>query len=151
MNKNKIIELKKIANDIRKESLLMIYKAQSGHPGGSLSEADILAALYSYKLRIDAKKPLWAERDRFVLSKGHASPGYYVTLAMKGFFPKKELESYRKINGLLQGHPELNIPGVDYSAIVYEEDENYAKQEGRWKAEEKKKKDAEQAQPEGEK
>ena len=115
MNKNKIIELKKIANDIRKESLLMIYKAQSGHPGGSLSEADILAALYSYKLRIDAKKPLWAERDRFVLSKGHASPGYYVTLAMKGFFPKKELESYRKINGLLQGHPELNIPGVDYA------------------------------------
>jgi len=69
----------------------------------------------SYKLRIDAKKPLWAERDRFVLSKGHASPGYYVTLAMKGFFPKKELESYRKINGLLQGHPELNIPGVDYA------------------------------------
>ena len=115
MDKNKIIELKKIANDIRKESLLMIYKAQSGHPGGSLSEADILAALYFYKLRINQKKPLWQDRDRFVLSKGHASPAYYVTLAKKGFFPKKELESYRKINGLLQGHPELNIPGVDYA------------------------------------
>jgi len=116
MNKNKIKELKKIANDIRKESLIMIHRAQSGHPGGSLSEADILAALYFYKLKVNPKKPHWEDRDRFVLSKGHASPAYYVTLAMRGFFPKKELNSYRKINGLLQGHPELNIPGVDHAS-----------------------------------
>src|SRR3989338_10455497 len=102
MTENKImrvLELKKIANEIRKESLIMIHMAQSGHPGGSLSEADLLAALYFYKLRLNPKKPHWEDRDRFVLSKGHASPGYYATLAMKGFFDKKELRSYRKING----------------------------------------------------
>src|SRR3989338_2698750 len=115
MDNEKITELKRIANEIRKESLIMIHRAQSGHPGGSLSEADILAALYFYRLRINPKNPHWENRDRFVLSKGHASPGYYATLAMKGFFYKKELRSYRKINGLLQGHPELNTPGVDYA------------------------------------
>jgi len=115
MDKGKISELKKLANQIRKESLIVIHRAQSGHPGGSLSEADILAALYFYKLRINPKKPKWAGRDRLVLSKGHASPAYYVTLAMKGFYDKKELKSYRKLNGLLQGHPELNIPGVDHA------------------------------------
>lgn len=115
MKKEEIKELKKIANEIRKESLIMVHRAQSGHPGGSLSEADILAGLYFYKLRINPKKPNWGDRDRFVLSKGHASPAYYAALAMKGFFNKKELESYRKINGLLQGHPELSIPGVDYA------------------------------------
>ena len=93
----------------------MIHRAQSGHPGGSLSEADILAVLYFYKLRIDTKKPHWKDRDRFILSKGHASPAYYVTLAIKGFYNKKELNSYRKINGLLQGHPELSSPGVDHA------------------------------------
>ena len=115
MNKNKTLELRRTANEIRKESLIMIHRAQSGHPGGSLSEADILAALYFYKLRINPKNPNWENRDRFVLSKGHASPGYYAALAIRGFFPKKELESYRKINGLLQGHPELKTPGVDYA------------------------------------
>ncbi|MBI2650975.1 transketolase [Candidatus Woesearchaeota archaeon] len=115
MNNEKIMELRKIANEIRKESLIMIHKAQSGHPGGSLSEADILSALFFYKLKINPKNPDWEERDRFILSKGHASPAYYAALAMKGFFGKKELESYRKINGLLQGHPELKIPGVDYA------------------------------------
>ena len=115
MDKGQIVELKKIANEIRKESLIMIHRAQSGHPGGSLSEADILAALYFYKLRINPKKPGWKDRDRFVLSKGHASPAYYVTLALKGFYDKQELKSYRKLNGLLQGHPELNIPGVDHA------------------------------------
>ena len=115
MKENRILEFKKIANEIRKESLIMIHRAQSGHPGGSLSEADILTALYFYKLRINPKKPNWSDRDRLVLSKGHASPGYYATLALKGYFPKKELESYRKINGLLQGHPELKTPGVDYA------------------------------------
>ena len=115
MNKEKIKQLKKIANEIRKESIIITHRAQSGHPGGSLSEADILAALYFYKLRINPKKPHWEDRDRFVLSKGHASPGYYATLAMKGFFPKKELESFRKINSMLQGHPELTTPGVDFA------------------------------------
>ena len=115
MDNKKIAELKRIANEIRKESIIMTHRAQSGHPGGSLSEADMLAALYFYKLRINPKKPDWEDRDRFVLSKGHASPGYYAALAMKGFFPKKELESFRKINSMLQGHPELNTPGVDFA------------------------------------
>ena len=114
MDKNRINELKKIANKIRRESLVMVHRAQSGHPGGSLSEADILAALYFYKLKTNSKKPHLEDRDRFVLSKGHASPGYYATLAMKGFFDKKELESFRKLGGL-QGHPELKTPGVDFA------------------------------------
>ena len=74
-----------------------------------------MAALYFYKLRINAKKPDWEGRDRFVLSKGHASPGYYAALAMKGFFQRKELENFRKINSMLQGHPELSTPGIDYA------------------------------------
>src|SRR3990167_2674687 len=115
MKENRILELRKIANEIRKESLIMIHRAQSGHPGGSLSEADILAALYFYKLRINPKNPNWEDRDRFVLSKGHASPGYYAALAMKGYFPMKELETFRKINSRLQGHPELKTPGVDFA------------------------------------
>lgn len=115
MDKNKIIELKKIANEIRKESLIIVHRAQSGHPGGSLSEADILSALYFYKLRINPKKPDWTDRDRFVLSKGHACPAYYAALAMKGFFPKEELKTFRKINSRLQGHPELKTPGVDFA------------------------------------
>lgn len=115
MDNEKITELKRIANEIRKESIIITHRAQSGHPGGSLSEADILAALYFYKLRVNTKKPRWEGRDRFVLSKGHASPGYYAALAMKGFFPRKELENFRKINSMLQGHPELKTPGVDFA------------------------------------
>ena len=115
MDKNKLKELKKIANEIRKESLVMIHRAQSGHPGGSLSEADILAALYFYKLRLNPKKPDWEDRDRFILSKGHACPAYYAVLAMKGFLPKEELKTFRKINSRLQGHPELKTPGVDFA------------------------------------
>ena len=115
MDKEKIIQLKKIANEIRKQSVIITHRAQSGHPGGSLSEADILAALYFYKLRINPKNPNWEDRDRFVLSKGHASPGYYAALAMKGYFPMKELETFRKINSRLQGHPELKTPGVDFA------------------------------------
>ena len=115
MDNKKIAELKRTANEIRKESIIITHRAQSGHPGGSLSEADILAALYFYKLRINTKNPDWEERDRFVLSKGHASPGYYAALAMKGFFQRKELENFRKINSMLQGHPELSTPGIDYA------------------------------------
>ena len=115
MDKNKLNELKKIANEIRKESIAITHRAQSGHPGGSLSEADILSALYFYKLKIDQKNPHWEDRDRFVLSKGHASPGLYVVLADKGFFQKSELSGFRKINSMLQGHPELNTPGIDFA------------------------------------
>ena len=115
MDKPKILELRKIANEIRKQYVIITHRAQSGHPGGSLSEADILAALYFYKLRINPKNPNWEDRDRFVLSKGHASPGYYAALAMKGYFPMKELETFRKINSRLQGHPELKTPGVDFA------------------------------------
>ncbi|MBI2523468.1 transketolase [Candidatus Woesearchaeota archaeon] len=112
---SRVSELRKIANEIRKQSLIITHRAQSGHPGGSLSEADILAALYFYKLRVNPKNPNWEDRDRFVLSKGHASPGYYAALAMKGYFPMKELETFRKINSRLQGHPELKTPGVDFA------------------------------------
>ncbi len=115
MNQEKIKELKRIANEIRKESIIITHRAQSGHPGGSLSEADLLSALYFYKMNINPKKPDWEDRDRFVLSKGHASPAYYAALAIKGFFPKNELETFRKINSRLQGHPELNTPGVDFA------------------------------------
>ncbi len=116
MVKNKVIlELKLKAKELRKDILTMIYKAQSGHPGGSLSEIDMLICLYHYKLKVDPKNPHWEERDRFVLSKGHASPGLYSVLADKGFFPKSELDGFRKINRLLQGHPELSVPGIDFA------------------------------------
>ena len=93
----------------------MIYNAGSGHPGGSLSCIDMLVGLYYFKLRINPKNPLWQDRDRFVLSKGHCSPAIYVVLADKGYFPKSELSGYRKINSMLQGHPELNTPGIDFA------------------------------------
>ena len=93
----------------------IVYNAQAGHPGGSLSEIDVLTALYFYKLKIDPKNPHWQDRDRFVLSKGHASPGYYAVLAEKGYFSKDELKRFRKINSMLQGHPELSTPGVDFA------------------------------------
>ncbi len=115
VKKDLVLELKQKAKDLRKEILTMVYKAQSGHPGGSLSEIDILVALYNYKLRIDPKNPKWEDRDRFVLSKGHASPGLYSVLADKGYFPKSELDGFRKINRMLQGHPELSTPGIDFA------------------------------------
>src|SRR3989338_196795 len=116
MPKNLVLELKQKAKELRKDIITMIYKAQSGHPGGSLSEIDMLVGLYYHKLRVDAKNPHWDNRDRFVLSKGHASPGLYVVLADKGFFPKSELDGFRQINKMLQVHPELSIPGVEFAA-----------------------------------
>ncbi len=113
--KSFIVELKKKAKELRKEILTMIYKAQSGHPGGSLSEIDMLVCLYYSKLRIDPKNPNWEDRDRFVLSKGHASPGLYAVLADRGYFPKDELDGFRKINRMLQGHTELSTPGIDFA------------------------------------
>lgn len=98
---------------IRKYVIQMTYKAQSGHPGGSFSLAHIMAALYFHVLKYDPKNPDWIDRDRVILSKGHAAPIWYATLAEAGFFSLDELEGFRKIDCLLQGHPCMHIPGVD--------------------------------------
>lgn len=100
--------------ELRRDILTMIYKAQSGHSGGSLSCVEILTALYYEKMNIDPKNPKWADRDRFVLSKGHCAPALYAVLADKGYFPKEDLDGLRKIYSHLQGHPDCNkTPGVD--------------------------------------
>ena len=112
---NLILGLKQKAKELRKEIIKVIYNAQSGHPGGSLSAIDMLVGLYHYKLRVDPKNPLWENRDRFLLSKGHCSPAIYAVLADRGFFPKSELDGYRKIGRMLQGHPELNTPGIEFA------------------------------------
>ncbi len=112
---NLILQLKQKANELRKEIITMIYNAQSGHPGGSLSAIDMLVGLYYYKLKVNPKNPLWEYRDRFVFSKGHSCAALYVVLADKGYFPKSELNGYRKIDRMLQGHPELNTPGIDFA------------------------------------
>ena len=117
MDKQKILELKKIATDIRLGAVEAVYNAKSGHPGGALSSADILACLYFSELNVDVNNPKWEERDRFVLSKGHSCPGLYSALALKGFFPAEELKSFRHTGALLQGHPDMKaIKGVDMSA-----------------------------------
>ena len=115
MTSAQLTDLKNKAKELRKDIITMIYNAQSGHPGGSLSAIDMLVGLYYHKLKIDPKNPMWQDRDRFVLSKGHCSPAIYAVLADKGFFPKSELEGYRKIGHMLQGHPELSIPGIDFA------------------------------------
>ncbi|MDS0526412.1 transketolase [Clostridium sp. SHJSY1] len=104
------------SKEIRKSIIEMIYEAKSGHPGGALSCTDIITYLYFEKMRVDVNEPQKDNRDRFVLSKGHAAPALYATLAEKGFFSKDELIKLRKIGALLQGHPDAkNIPGVDVS------------------------------------
>lgn len=109
-----IEELNKKALIIRRHIIEMIAEAGSGHPGGSLSSADILTALYFHVMNIDPKNPKWPERDRFVLSKGHAAPVLYATLAERGYFPKEELMTLRKTGSMLQGHPDMKAtPGVD--------------------------------------
>mgnify|MGYP002423662311 CR=1 FL=1 len=111
-----IKELEKIANEIRTGIIEQVYNGKSGHPGGALSCADILTVLYFNQMNIDSKKPNDEQRDRFVLSKGHASPALYATLAKRGYFDEKELVGFRGINSILQGHPDMkNIPGVDMS------------------------------------
>jgi Transketolase, thiamine diphosphate binding domain. len=107
-------ELQKIANQIRIDIIEMTYEAQSGHPGGSLSAADILTVLYFHEMRVDPNNPRWEDRDRLVMSKGHATPVWYAALAEKGFIPREEIKTFRKINSRLQGHPNMNdTPGVD--------------------------------------
>ena len=109
-------ELQNYANKIRQGVIEEVYCAQSGHPGGSLSIAEILAVLYFNQMNIDEKNPKAKERDRLVLSKGHTSPALYSALALRGFFDTKELKSFRNINSNLQGHPDMKkIPGVDAS------------------------------------
>jgi len=105
------------SNLIRQESIRMTCAAQSGHPGGSLSEADILAVLYFHSMRIDPNNPKWPERDRLLLSKGHACPGWYAALALRGYFPVEELKTFRQINSRLQGHPDMKkTPGVEMTS-----------------------------------
>ena len=109
-------ELEKKALKIRKEIVSMIYRASSGHPGGALSLADILTVLYFKEMNIDPSNPKKEDRDRLVLSKGHASAALYATLAEKGFFSEEELQGFRKLDSILQGHPDMNkVPGVDMS------------------------------------
>ena len=114
---NDILELKEIARNIRKDIVNQVYTAKSGHPGGSLSIADIMAVLYFNEMSIDEKNPKWEERDRFILSKGHCAPALYATLCEKGFFEKEELKDFRKLKGVLQGHPDMkHTLGVDASS-----------------------------------
>ncbi|MBQ7183610.1 MAG: transketolase [Clostridia bacterium] len=104
------------ARQYRRDVLDMLYACQSGHPGGSLSCVEMLQALYENVMRYDPKDPKWPERDRFVLSKGHACPTLYAILADKGFFPREELKNLRQLGSFLQGHPDMNkCPGIDAS------------------------------------
>ena len=109
-------ELKLKANDIRKGIITAVHSAKAGHPGGSLSAADMFTFLYFEEMNVDPKNPKWADRDRFVLSKGHTAPGLYSALANKGYFPVEDLTTLRKLGSYLQGHPCMQeTPGVDMS------------------------------------
>ena len=114
MNK---LELQKVANEVRKGIITSVHAAKAGHPGGSLSAADIFTYLYFEEMNVDPKDPKKADRDRFVLSKGHTAPGLYSALALKGYFPVEDLDTLRHLGSYLQGHPDMkHIPGVDMSS-----------------------------------
>ena len=114
MNK---LELQKTANEVRKGIVTAVHSAKAGHPGGSLSAADLFTYLYFQEMNIDPKEPKKADRDRFVLSKGHTAPGLYSTLAQTGYFPVEDLKTLRHLGSYLQGHPDMkHIPGVDMSS-----------------------------------
>lgn len=116
MKKTSVEELKRIAQDLRKKTVTMVYEAQSGHPGGSLSAADFVTACYFYEMNVDPKNPKWEDRDRFVLSKGHVCPIQYAALATKGYFPEEVLHTLRQEGSILQGHPDMKkCPGIDIS------------------------------------
>lgn len=110
------LELQKRANDVRKGIVTAVHSAKAGHPGGSLSSADVFTYLYFEEMNIDPKEPDKEDRDRFVLSKGHNAPGLYSALANRGFFPVEDLKTLRKLGSYLQGHPCIHIPGVDMSS-----------------------------------
>ena len=112
-----VIELKKIANEVRKGIVTSVHSAKAGHPGGSLSAADVFTYLYFEEMNIDPADPKKADRDRFVLSKVHTAPGLYSVLAQRGYFPVEDLKTLRHIGSYLQGHPDMkHIPGVDMSS-----------------------------------
>ena len=114
MNK---LELQKKANEVRKGIVTAVHAAKAGHPGGSLSAADIFTYLYFEEMNIDPKDPKKVDRDRFVLSKGHTAPGLYSALALRGYFPVEDLKTLRHLGSYLQGHPDMkHIPGVDMSS-----------------------------------
>ncbi|MBR4950780.1 MAG: transketolase, partial [Clostridia bacterium] len=116
MEKNTLLMLKEKAAKNRMLAVEAVYGAKSGHPGGSLSIADIVTYLYFHKMNVDANDPNMESRDRFVLSKGHCCPALYAALALKGFFPVEELKQLRKLGGMLQGHPDMKgTPGIDMS------------------------------------
>jgi transketolase len=112
-----ICYLTKKANDIRQDIIRMIHQAKAGHPGGALSATDIVTALYFYVMRVDPRNPDWEERDRFILSKGHACPVWYAALAEKGYFEINHLDTLRKFHSILQGHPDMKkTPGIDMTS-----------------------------------
>ena len=114
MNK---LELQKMANEVRKGIVTGVHAAKAGHPGGSLSAADLFTYLYFEEMNVDPKNPQDPDRDRFVLSKGHTAPGLYSTLAQRGYFPVEDLKTLRHLGSYLQGHPDMkHIPGVDMSS-----------------------------------
>ena len=111
------LELQKTANEVRKGIVTAVHSAKAGHPGGSLSAADVFTYLYFEEMNIDPKDPKKADRDRFVLSKGHTAPGLYSVLAQRGYFPVEDLKTLRQLGSYLQGHPDMkHIPGVDMSS-----------------------------------
>ena len=116
MDQSKKLKLKRTANNVRFGIIEAVYNAACGHPGGSLSIADVLTYLYFEEMRVDPNNPCDESRDRFVLSKGHTAPALYSVLAERGFFEKEELKSLRKTHSRLQGHPDMKgVPGVDMS------------------------------------
>jgi transketolase len=117
IREEKILELEEIARLLRIDSIKMIYKRGSGHPGGSLSAAEIISVLFFHKLKIDPSNPKWEERDRFFLSKGHASAVLYAAMARRGFFPMEDLDQWGELDCHLQGHPDrVKTPGIEMSA-----------------------------------
>ena len=111
------LELQKVANEVRKDIVTALHAAKAGHPGGSLSAADLFTYLYFEEMNVDPKNPKDPDRDRFVLSKGHTAPGLYAALAEKGYFPKEDLLTLRHLGSYLQGHPDMkHIPGIDMSS-----------------------------------
>ena len=116
MNSTDTNQMKILATKARRGAIVGTFNAKSGHPGGSLSAADIFTYLYFKEMNVDPKNPQWADRDRFVLSKGHCCPSLYAVLALKGFFPMEELEKLRHVGAMLQGHPDMKgTPGIDMS------------------------------------